>query len=370
MPDLTPDRSLRRPPPSGALGAVAAAGRRRRAAALSGGALALALLVAVPVGLAVSAGGVDRLVEEGSPAAPGATTPAPAAPCPATLSTSGTAGEAQVPAPPPEALEGALVPAEPPLAVSICRYGDAAPFSQPDGEPPEEVGLEGERALESGLERIPGDLALPAGTSPGVCTLVGGPIVPYLVQLRYDASTVWLFTRSDFNSCELVTNGAFTSAVYVGGQVEASYDAGAWVPPPPPRAGGGETPCPTTPSGRAGQETTLVPDGWTELVVCRTGGGTQTATTVDGDAAREAAALLNALPTRPGEGFSASCDDRLQVEGADEDDQLTLRFAYPTGRGVTVIPFVGCDPPLGNGSLSADATAEQQAELLRLLKGD
>ena len=47
-----------------------------------------------------------------------------------------------------------------------------------------------------------------------------------------------------------------------------------------------------------------------------------------------------------------------------------LVFTYPTGRAVQVIPFVGCDPSLSNGTIAGTATPEQQAELLRLLQGD
>lgn len=381
MPDLTPDPSLRRPPPEGARERVQRAGRRRRSRTFVATTLALVVLAAVPIA-ALTLGAKPRdtlLADDGgsvAPTAPGepsaasrpAGSPPPAEPCPAVLDTS-PGGPPAVPAPPPAGLSGALVPGEFPIAVAVCRYTDAGAFGPTgDGEPPEQVALDGERELTRGLEQLPYDLAVPAGTEVGGCRLVGGPLVPYLMRLTYPAGTVWVATRSDLNSCELVTNGAFTSAVYVGDQVAASFDAGAWVAEPSIDDGPGGA-CPFGPAGRAGQETELVPAGWTTLTVCVQDGTGPAPSRISDDRAEAVADLLNALPTEPGGGFGASCDQRLEVPG-DDDRTRFLRWTYPNGRAVLVIPFIGCDAPLANGSLSADATAEQQAELLALLQGD
>jgi hypothetical protein len=42
---------------------------------------------------------------------------------------------------------------------------------------------------------------------------------------------------------------------------------------------------------------------------------------------------------------------------------------YPTGRAVRLFTSFGCEPVLGNGSVSASATSQQQARLIELLQG-
>lgn len=320
-----------------------------------------AVLLAALVAIAVRDDGDDQLVAEGGSLA--ATEP-----CPERLPVADD--ERSVAAPPAPGPSDRLVPQQVPTAVLVCRYEDTSIFG-PTGtrERPTEVELDAERVLTAGLERLPDDLAVPRGEAFGVCSSAGGPTVPYLLRLDYPRGPVWLSTSTEVNSCAVVTNGAFTAASYVGRQVEASYDARAWVPEPA-LPGLSETPCPRTPTGRAGQEQVLVPQGWDELVVCRSGAGSVTARQLDGDAARRVADLLLSLPTAPREGLYASCDQRQQVSGLEGDPQFELLFTYPRGRGVRVIPFLGCDPPLGNGSLEGTPTIEQQAELLRLLRGD
>jgi hypothetical protein len=203
----------------------------------------------------------DRLGSE----EPGAV--AAAQPCPEALDR-----DAPVPAQPAAALSAQLAPDEVPQAVLVCQYGDA----QGRGT----AALEGARELSGGLDALPGDLAVPAGTDSGPCTAMGGPLVPYLVQLRYAEQVVWLRTHDEVNGCALVTNGAFTSGTYLGGQVAASYDAGAWVEAPSRRVGGPTSDCPAGPSARAGQEQELVPAGWNEVVVCRSSQAGSTATTL------------------------------------------------------------------------------------------
>jgi hypothetical protein len=363
MPDLTPDPSLRRPPPSGVRDAVVRAGRRRRHRLLGAGVLVLAVVTAVPVAALFETGGEDSLL---------AVAPSAPEPCPAQLPVD--AGERSVVVPPSVGPPDRLVPAQVPTAALVCRYGDSGIFGP--GSPtarPASVALEGERTLTAGLERVPDDLALPAGSGFGFCTDAGGPMVPHLVRFDYPAGPVWVSTSTETNSCAVVTNGAFTAAVYVGDQVAASFDASAWVDDPPNPFVMPEDACPRGPTGRAGQERAMVPDGWDEVVVCRSGEGQpeRTARTLAPEPAAAVVRLLNGLPQIESEfgGSGASCDQRLTVPG-DDGGQAELVVGYPAGRAVRVIPFVGCEPPIGNGSLSATATAEQQAELLRLLEGD
>lgn len=368
--DLQPDRSLRRPPPAGMREVVQRAGRRRRRAVLGGGMLALVVLAAVPVGaLALRDDARDTLLADGdsSPSTAPAE-PAPADPCPTDVPRDNPSRIPAVPAPPPADFAGSLVPDQVPTAVTICRYADTSPGSGSASASSEPDGLQGERELLGGLENLPADLAVPAGLEIGLCTAIGGAVIPYLVRLTYPAGTVWLSTMSEVNGCSLVSNGEFTSPVYVAGQVARSYDAGSWVPDAPRDGGPTPSACGSTPSGRAGAERDLVPAGWTGLSLCEGSGSAQTSRPVSDDRAGAVTDLLNALDSEPGEGgFGASCSDQLKVEG-DDDRSRSLHWRYPTGRDVVVVPFIGCDPPLGNGSLSADATAEQQEELLRLLE--
>lgn len=368
--DLQPDRSLRRPPPAGMREVVQRAGRRRRRAVLGGGMLALVVLAAVPVGaLALRDDARDTLLADGdsSPSTAPAE-PAPADPCPTDVPRDSPSGIPAVPAPPPAGFAGSLVPDQVPTAVTICRYADTSPGSGSASASSEPDGLQGERELLGGLENLPADLAVPAGLETGTCTLIGGGVVPHLLRLSYPTGTLWLSTTSDPNNCSLVSNGEFTSAVYVGQQVSASYEAREWVADPQTE-GPSPSACAFARSGRAGQERAFVPTGWATLTVCQGGDGTDmTARPIADDRARDVTDLLNALDSEPGEGgFGASCSDQLKVEG-DDDRSRSLHWSYPTGRDVVVVPFIGCDPPLGNGSLSADATAEQQEELLRLLE--
>jgi hypothetical protein len=325
--------------------------------------LVLALVTAVPVVTLFETGREDTLLAV-APSAPD--------PCPAQLPVEDA--EPSVIAPPAAGPPDRLVPEQVPTAALVCRYGDSGIFGP--GSPtarPTSVVLEGERALTAGLERVPDDLAVPAGSSFGACSLAGGPMVPHLVRFDYPAGPVWVSTSTEVNSCALATNGAFTAAVYVGDQVAASFDAGAWVDDPPSSFLTPEDACPRGPTGRAGQERAMVPDGWDEVVVCRSGEGQpeRTARTLAPEPAAAVVRLLNGLPQIASEfgGSGASCSERLTVPG-DDGAFFQLVVSYPAGRAVRVIPFVGCDPPVGNGSLSATATAEQQAELLRLLEGD
>jgi hypothetical protein len=372
MPDLTPDRSLRRPPPPGAVDDVVRRGRRRRLRVLGAGALAAVVLTAVPLGvLALSDRDADRLLSPAttSPTPTAAASAPPPEPCPASLRPDG----ARVPTPPPPELSDALVPREPPLAVTICRYGDIQ--YQGGGQSPqrpEEVALEGERAVSGGFDRLPDDLALPGGSGPGFCTAIGGAVIPYLVQLQYERTTVWLSTSSEPNSCAFVSNGTFVSAVYVGGQVAAAYETGTW-PPPEPRWPGEPSAC-SAATRRAGQEHAMVPDGWVRLVVCRPSGGAFTtsgarlaASEVDRSRALDVARLLNSPPTTQLDG---GCRLREGLVPTDQDAESPpwLVFDYAAGRDVLVSQFPPtCTPNLNNGTLAADLTAQQQAELLRLL---
>lgn len=350
MPDLSPDRALRSPPPPGARQAVQRAGRRRRAAAAG----ALVTLLALPV-LAL---GLPRLAERDTLVA----SPAPVAePCPQQLPVT-TDREPSVVPPPSSGPAGRLVPAEVPRAALVCRYEDSSIFTRSGNRSrPTSVALAGQRALAAGLERIASDLALPAGSAYGFCTQAGGPTVPHLLRLDYASESVWVSTSTDVNGCALVTNGAFTAPVYVGGQVAASFDAGAWVDPP--LREGFADPCRLSKAGRAGQETALVPDGWTGLDVCVDGAPRPVAP----ERAAAVADLLGGLELGAG-GAGSSCPPPAGPPDAGTPRQLVWR--YPSGRDVLTFLVLGCDPPVDSLLLSATATLEEQAELARLLRKD
>lgn len=359
----SPDRSLRRPPRPGVRDVVVRTGRRRRQRLLGAGVLVLALVTAVPVAALSVTAGDDTLL---------AVAPSAPEPCPAQLPVEDA--EPSVVAPPAAGPPDRLVPEQVPTAALVCRYGDTGIFGP--GSPtarPASVALEGERTLTAGLEGVPDDLALPAGTRFGSCTEAGGPMVPHLVRFDYPAGPVWVSTSTDVNACAVVTNGAFTAAIYVADQVAASFDARAWVDDPPSPFDVADNPCPRGPTGRAGQERVMVPDGWDELVVCRSelNQPAATARTLGPEPAAAVVQLLNGLPQIESEfsGYGGTCDDALSVPG-DDGAYFQLVVGYPAGRAVRVNMLLGCDPPVGNGSLPASATAEQQAELLRLIKGD
>ena len=248
-------------------------------------------------------------------------------------------GEPWVPAPPTTGTPGRLVPDADPVEALVCRYGDV--FDA------ESAPLQGEVLLEAGLDRIRTDLLVPARVEGAerACTQIGGGFVPHLVRLRYPDGELWLSAVQEPNSCTETGNGAFVSSAYLGDRLARAYDSATWPVRDP-------DPCAQGAPGRAGQERALVPDGWTSLVVCEE----DRRRDVVADRAAQAASLLGQLRTQPG---TNAC------EGAPTSVRW-LVFAYDEGPPVIVLWTPGCEPSLGNGSLSAVPTPAQ-TELLGVL---
>jgi hypothetical protein len=244
-------------------------------------------------------------------------------------------GAPWVPAPPTTETPGRLVPDADPVEALVCRYDEAGAAA-------------GEVLLEGGLDRIRTDLLVPERVDGAerACTLIGGGVVPHLVRLRYADGELWLSAVQEPNRCSLTGNGAFVSSAHLGERVAQAYDTGSWpVADPDPCAQGG--------TGRAGQEDALAPAGWTSLVVCADDGSRRE---VAPDLAAQVVSLLGQLETRPG---TNACQGTMTSSSR-------LVLTYAEGPPVVLRWTPGCDPSLGNGSLSALPTPAQ-TELLGVL---
>ena len=269
---------------------------------------------------------------------------APTAPaCPATLDARDL--RPVVPARPTAAgAEDRMVPEGLPDSVTICRYSGVA--AGPSS-------LEGSRDL-AVFDTVADDLHLPAAIDGEgrACTLIGGVHVPYLVRLQYPSGTVWVSTYSEPNGCQDTGNGAFTSKVYVGGDVAASYDAGRWTRAP----SRSDNPC-FDRVGRAGQERALLPDGATSIRVCTNDG--QRATVSDQSTIAEITELLNRQQTRPSSGGCEGSTRRSRE----------LLAQYPAGRSVALHVLEGCEPNAFTSSLAAQLSPADMDALLALVGG-
>ena len=298
----------------------------RRAAAVLGAVL-----------LVSSCGGSDG---EGTVAGP---SPSPTATdgCPERWA--GTGAEPWVPALPTTETPGRLVPDADPVEALVCRYDDVTGGA-------DAAALEGEVLLQDGLDLVRTDLLLPARVEGAerACTQIGGAVVPHLVRLRYADGELWLSGVQEPNGCTESTNGAFTTSAYLGDRLAQAYDSRTWPPPDP-------DPCDRGRPGRAGQEQALAPAGWTSLVVCDDPSGRRD---VAPDRAEQVVSLLGQLETRPG---TNACDGVPSSSAG-------LVLTYPEGPPVELWWTPGCEPSLGNGSLSA-APTPAQTELLGVLLG-
>jgi hypothetical protein len=321
--------------------------RRRRVRALVAGVGAVALLsVGVPLALA-------RPAPAPLPVASPSPTPAVASStCPAKY-----LGSAMspwwVPAK-PVGFDGRsrLVPPQAPTRAVMCWYRSNDPR-----------GLSGKRELTAGLAQLATDLTWLPYEFHGqkiLCGLVGSPYVDdYLIALSYPGGgTIWVSTQQDPNDCTGTSNGQYLSASNSGPQFAASYAAGSWVPAPPPPGVDTTDPCSTLPQGgRRGQETVMVPPTPVSVLVCN--GRTESWDVTEGLGPLVAA--LNAASTHVGNEFCPG--------GAPHTRFYDLVFRYAVGPDVDVFVFAGCAPGIGNGSLSADATAGVVNEIDTLTAG-
>lgn len=266
--------------------------------------------------------------------------PSAAAGCPETFPA--PAGDPWVPAGPTTETPGRLVPDADPVEALVCRYGDVFEADA--------AALQGEVALEGGLDRVRTDLLVPARVEAAerACTQIGGGQVPHLVRLRYADGELWLSAVQDPNRCTDTGNGAFVSSAYLGDRLAQAYDTAAW-------PGQDPDPCARGGPGRAGEEGTLVPAGWASLVVCEPDGRSRE---VPPDRAVQVAELLGQLPVRPGTNACEGVPTAVR----------RLVLGYEQGPRSVVVWTPGCEPSVGNGSLSALPTPAQ-TELLGVLVG-
>ena len=199
-------------------------------------------------------------------------------------------------------------------------------------------------------------------------TAIGGPTTYYLLGLTYPDGVVWVSGAKDPNSCHQSWNGRFASGANLGGQLEASYDRGAWagaetwVPPGEEILGG---PCGGMHrAGRLGDERAIVPAGAVSLVVCDSSPAGSGAVTID-DPARvaQAAGVVNGLDRGRGDG---SCS-MLDPDAAPSD--VTFVFRYAAGPPVVVRADPNCRPGVLSGRFAVDDPTSLVAYAERLLAG-
>jgi hypothetical protein len=228
-------------------------------------------------------------------------------------------------------------------AAVICAY-------QPDGNQTTSVPLTGSVRLPgTQLPAISEDLAFLPRRAPGqrqLCTLIGStrPPVSYLVGLGYRNATMWISTTVDPNWCVDTTNGSFTSSTYIGDQVDAAFQAGAWVAPAARPLPDKNAPAACSPprTGRLGQDSELVPGTPIAVDICND--STKLATVKDG--VRTLAAAFNKLPT------TASKNSCSAPRGVVSPTYRVV-FRYEQGPPVLVRVDAWCDPPIDNGSLQS-----------------
>ena len=248
-----------------------------------------------------------------------------------------------------------LVPDEVPRSMLLCRYEQvpAPTFPPPSGYVPV-FRLSGSRSIE-GLGQAAGDLQVPPMVQgeTHACTLVGGTPFPFLARIEYDARTVWLATSTDINSCADITNGSTTSHSYLGGDFQASYDAGTWTR----YRRRGTAPACYDAAGRFGQHRQLVPDEPVRIRMCKDQVELQPVT--DPDRIARVLQLLNKPKT------TAS---RSGCEGT-VTHQRQLLFEYRSGRSVAVDVLQGCRPDVFSSSLSEQLTDPDVQTLFTAVAG-
>lgn len=328
---MKPDPSLRRPPPPGALEAVVRAGRLRRARVVGAAVTVAAVVTLAGVVISSSGGPAPTEVLAGPSLTPSGQA---ALPCP-------TAYDGRHP---PDASGGAsttqLAPSSTPVTAVVCRYVTDG------GELP---ALAGRRLLNGDLDRVAGDLSVPPLTRGTNCGFSMVSRTPYLLRLGYaDGSSAWVGDVA--GACPAkTTNGPFVSYTAISGQLAASFTAGSWTRGPDLQ------PCLPGLRDRLGQQSALVPDGWSSVRLCE---DAQTRTLSIDQAAR-IVDLVDGLALTP-KGGPYGCPRRGRL--------VQVSFDYPTGRSVVVQVLSGCTPAtFDNGSIAAVGTPSLQRDVLAVI---
>jgi hypothetical protein len=248
--------------------------------------------------------------------------------------------------------EGRLAPDRLPTKVVVCFYAGDGKGAQPLRKP-----LTGSKALTGQLDAMVDTIAYlpPKIASQAHCPtrLVHQDDPEYLLGLTYLDGVEWISTVDSVCSPTPTTNGSFDSSALLATELQLAYRSGSWPTPDPRRA------CLPRGMGRRGQQSSVVPDGYSSLDVCRTTAGTDVTAEIrpsSGDT-HDIVAALNALPTSPMTG-PGDCFG-WYASGA-EDVGYRLVFHYPIGADAAVDVETGpdCHPPISNGSLqSSDLSA-------------
>jgi hypothetical protein len=169
-----------------------------------------------------------------------------------------------------------------------------------------------------------------------------------LLGLTYLDGVEWVSTAENPCAPTPTTNGSYDSSMLLATDVHRAYQSGSW--PAPDTSGE----CAVRGLGRTGQESSLVPDGYSSLDVCKVLGKRVAAhARPSGSDTARLVAALNGLPTSAMTGFGG-CFGWY----ASPSDDMTYRlvFHYPIGADavVTVEANKDCTPPVGNGSLQSD----------------
>ena len=243
--------------------------------------------------------------------------------------------------------ENRLAPDRLPTNAVVCSYAGTGKGPQPPRKP-----LSGSKALTGQYDPMVDTIAyLPhkiASQAHCPAKLANEDDGYYLLGLTYLDGVEWISTFDGLCSPTPTTNGSYDSSAVLAADLDRAYKSGSW---PAPDTNGG---CGVRGLGRAGQETSLVPDGYSSLDVCKITGTSVTAHTQPSDSETgQLVTALNALSTSPMTtlggcfGWYASSAEELGYR---------LVFHYPVGADAVVYVATSkdCDPPISNGSLQSD----------------
>jgi hypothetical protein len=248
--------------------------------------------------------------------------------------------------------ENRLAPDLVPTNVVVCSYAGDRKGPQPPRKP-----LTGSKELSGKFDSmvdtiayLPHKIASQAAHCPA--RFANEDDGYYLLGLTYLDGVEWINTVENLCSPTPTTNGSYDSSALLATDLRRAYQSGSW---PTPETSGK---CVARGIGRTGQETSLVPDGYSSLDVCKM---------IDVDVVAEAhpddgethdvVAALNALPTGP---MTSPGGCGGWYASGDDDVGYRLVFHYPVGADavVNVETSKNCDPPISNGSLqSSDLTS-------------